>query len=220
MSIIVDPSYTWTDASNNKLPICNAKFVYGCFNSTSFTGSNWKVLTINSSFTGNKTLVTLNNDNGLNVSVNGIYRLRVILTFSGSPDTPAENINFSLSDASINATAFSNNNSSYYTTDLTSNGSITTSTKSKIISFGYLYALNSDLVLFNTSAPVNGVQFQIYSNVPSANTYENMGYSFIENILFLRNDTRLYFNLSGESSGPTTSVATGNFTLELLSTVT
>ena len=219
MSIIVDPSYTWTDASNNKWPICNAKFVYGCFNSTSFTGTDWKVLTINSSFTGNKTLLTLNNDNGLNVSVNGIYRLRVVLTFSGSPDTPAEYIIFSISNASINATVLNSTNSSYYyyTTDLTSNGSISTSTNSKIISFGDLYTLNTHGIIIN---PSYGVSFLIYATVISANTYENMGYSFIENILFLRNDTSLYFNVSGESPTPTTSVATGNFTLELLSAVT
>ena len=185
MSIILDPSYTWTDNLNNKWPICNAKFVYGFFNSTSFTGSPWKALSINSSFTGNNKLVSLtlnSNNTGLNFAVDGIYRLRTTLTFSGFPDTTIENINFVLSTIDISGAAWSTTNNNYCTTNLTSNESISTSSTSKIISFGYLYASNSDLVVFNTTTPFNGVQFQIYATVPSANTYTSSGLSVVENI--------------------------------------
>ncbi len=201
-------AYTWSDAANKKWAICNSKFAYGTITSTVFNGPPWKTLSIGNTIIGNEKLVTVNLSNSLKINVKGIYKLRVNLVFSGSPDGTTENINFSLSTLDINGTPWGYVN--LLTTPSLSNEIITSSynATSKILSFGNLYSTSTDLVLFNGDA----VQFQIFSQVP----LKNGGFSLIENTLYLVNETNLYFNISGEGTTPVNLYASGNFTLELL----
>ena len=202
--------YTWSDSSNNKWSIWNSSFAYVKFSSNTFSGPPWRKLNINNAVIGNANLVDVTN-NLLKVTVNGIYKLRVTLIFTGGPDGTEESINFSLSTSDINGNSWSNTNDNMITTNLDSNETISSSTPSKILSFGNLYSTSTDLVLFSA----NRVQFQIFSKVP----FTNNGISVIENILFLKNDTTLYFNVSGEGTSPVALNASGNFMLELLSAV-
>lgn len=205
--------YTWSDSSNNKWSIWNSRFAFVTFSGTDFTGSPWKKLNINNAVIGNANLVDVSN-NLLKVKVTGIYKLRVTLVFSEGDGTE-ENINFSLSTSDISGNGWNTNNFNMITTNLDSNDTISTSTTSKILSFGNLYSTSTDLVLFSAVSPFNSVQFQIFSKVP----FTNNGISVIENILFLKNDTSLYFNMSGEGNTPLPLNASGNFMLELLSAV-
>lgn len=219
-------SYTWTDSSNIKWPICSSKFVYGILGPTDnvlssnvyYTASNsaWGSLNVISLSEGNSNLLgftqfKLNNVTYKTISPNqsGIYRIRLTLSFTGVGFTSSAGIYYRLSDVS-------NNNLSIPISS-TSNPSISSLTSNQLLSLGDLYQSNSNSIqiTINNYLPYITIT-PVYS---SSTSFQNDAFSVIEHIVYLQANNPVFFNIAAANDSSAYLNATGNFTLELLSYV-
>jgi hypothetical protein len=218
-------SYTWTDSSNIKWPICSSKFIYGILGPTDnvlsssvyYTASNsaWGSLNVISLSQGNSNLVgftqfKLNNVTYQTISANqsGIYRIRLTLSFTGVGFNSGSGIYYRLSDVS-------NNNLSIPISS-TSNPSISSLTSNQLLSLGNIFS------------PGASIQITISNYLPfititpaysSSTSFQNDGLSVIEQTVYLQANNPVFFNIATADDSAGYLNATGNFTLELLSYV-
>jgi hypothetical protein len=218
-------SYTWTDSSNIKWPICSSKIIYGILGPTDnvlsssvyYTASNsaWGSLNVISLSQGNSNLVgftqfKLNNVTYQTISANqsGIYRIRLTLSFTGVGFNSGSGIYYRLSDVS-------NNNLSIPISS-TSNPSISSLTSNQLLSLGNIFS------------PGASIQITISNYLPfititpaysSSTSFQNDGLSVIEQTVYLQANNPVFFNIATADDSAGYLNATGNFTLELLSYV-